>query len=470
MIVGVDVGTSVTKAAAFSDDGSVLAVESVPTRLSHPGPGRVEQDPDEVFESVCAVLGRVVSRAGTPEAVGLTGQGDGVWLLDATGRPTAPAVSWMDGRASGLVDEWMSSGVFSELFRRTGNAPFPGAGAPILAMLQREDPGVLDATVTAAHCKDMVMQRLTGVRATDLSDASNLFTDVFARRRDPALLALAGLSEREDLLPPFDARLPVGELAADVPGLRRGLPVTAGPYDLPASAAGAGVTSVGDGILTVGTTLACQVVVDQLALGSEPAGQTLLLEEGWIRAMPAMVGTAALDWVLGLVGADHGSLGDLLAASTPGAHGVRVLPYLSRAGERAPFAAPGVRGRVDGLELARTGADLVRAFCEGLAFAARHCFDAAGLTGEVAVCGGGTASRPWVQIFADVMDRSLRIARGPEVGARGAALAARHRLGLATDTAAWTHSTEWVEPSGTSYEPQYAHYLTDVAALRTQTP
>lgn len=470
MIVGVDVGTSVTKAVAFGEDGEVLAVEARPTNLDHPGPGRVEQDAGQVFDSVADVLARVCAAAGRdPDAIGLTGQGDGLWLLDDTGAGAAPAVSWMDGRASGLVDSWMADGTFTELFGRTGNAPFPGAGGPILAMLDREDPGRLDRAVTAAHCKDMVMQRLTGVRATDLSDASNLFTDIHARRRDPGLLELTELTHRADLLPPVRDELPAGELTATITGLAPGIPVTAGPYDLPAAVIGAGVTEVGDGLLTVGTTLACQVVVDRLDLGAEPAGQTLLLASGWIRAMPAMVGTAALDWVLGLIGAEHARLDELLAASTPGAGGVRVLPYLSPAGERAPFAAPGVRGRIDGLELGRSGADLVRAFCEGLAFAARHCFDAAGLTGALAVCGGGAASRPWLQIFADVMDRPLRVARGPEVGALGAAVAAGRRLGLGLDEPAWTRSSEWVEPAaGGRYDEAYARYLDEVRALRDQ--
>jgi xylulokinase len=513
VIVGVDVGTSVTKAAAFDEGGEVLAVEARPTRLSHPGPGRVEQDAEEVFASVVDVLGRLRAAVGRdPGAIGVTGQGDGLWLLDGDGVGVAPAVSWMDGRASGLVDEWMRDGRFAELFRRTGNAPFPGAAAPILSVLQRADPVSLDRAATAAKCKDMVVQRLTGIRATDLSDASNLVTDIFTARRDESLLDLLDLSGRAALLPPVHSQLPLGELtaaAARATGLRPGTSVTSGPYDLPACAAGAGVTAPGDGLLIVGTTLACEVIVDRLDLTGEPAGQTLLLSGaasrpgenatqagrsgesaahagrpgesaagagsgggeaasgGWLRAMPAMTGTAALDWVLRLVGAGHERLGDLLAESPPGAHGVRVLPYLSPAGERAPFVAPGVRGRVDGLELARTGADLVRAFCEGLAFAARHCFEAAGLTGDVAVCGGGAASRPWLQIFADVMGRPLRIARGPEVGARGAALAAAGRTGLPLDAGAWTHSTEWVEPGPSpTYDELYSRYLTDVRSLR----
>jgi sugar (pentulose or hexulose) kinase len=468
LIVGVDVGTSVTKAVAFTMDGEVAAVEAHPTALGHPAPGQVEQDAEQVVTSVGNVLaGLGVQR---PRAVGITGQGDGLWPLDAAGSPTAPAVSWMDGRAGEVVDAWMADGTFETLFRRTGNAPFPGAGAPLLAWLDRFRPGVLDRTATAAHCKDMVMQRLTGVRCTDPSDASNLFTDPRTGLRDHTLVDLCDLGHRADLLPPV-ADMPVGELQAAVGGLPAGLPVSAGPYDLPACAVGAGVARPGDGLLIIGTTLACEVQVDRLDLSGEPAGQTLLYggqggAGGWLRAMPAMTGTAALDWVLRLVGARHDELDGLVAQSPPGANGVRFLPYLSPGGERAPFVDPGVRGRLDGLELAKTRADVVRAACEGLAFAAKHCFEAAGLTGEVAVCGGGTGSEAWLQVFADVLGRPLRVARGPEVGARGAALVAARRFGIELDESEWTRSTRCYEP-GRDYEDGYRRYQADVTALRS---
>lgn len=528
MIVGLDVGTSVAKAVAFDEQGETVAVEARPTRLLRPAPERVEQDAGEVVACALEVLAALRSRVGGElRAIGITGQGDGLWLLDADGAPVRPAISWMDGRAGALVSGWFADGTFDALYRRTGNAPFPGAGAPLLAALEREEPATLDRAATAAHCKDVVMQRLTGLRATDLSDASNLFFDPAARERDGELLALLGLEHRAGLLPPLPpgGSLPLGALtagAAAAAGLPAGLPVVAAPYDLPASALGAGVEAVGDGLLIAGTTLACEVVTDRLAHErGEPAGQTLCLADAdadaaagagaratdaiafaeaaraaraaavratdtasgadaaawpaanrrWLRAMPAMTGTAALDWALSLTGETHARLGALLAASPPGAHGVRVLPLLAPAGERAPFVSPDARGRLDGIELGTTSADVVRAFCEGLACAARDCFEAAGLTGAVAVCGGGAASRAWLQLFADLVQRPLRIARGPEVGARGASLAAARALGLDVDPAAWTRSDEWVEPDPAAAEfaaARFARYRQDVADARAR--
>jgi sugar (pentulose or hexulose) kinase len=512
VIVGLDVGTSVTKAAAFDADGRALAVEARPTHLLHPAQGRVEQDIDELCEAALGVLQRLCARLEeTPQAIGVTGQGDGLWLLDADGAPVRHGLSWMDARAGAIVTRWIGDGTFDALYRASGNAPFPGAGAPLLLALAQEEPETLRRAATAARCKDVVVQHLTGVRATDLSDASNLFTDIAARRRDEALLDRTGLSDHARLLPPVTGeQLPRGGLRGEIArqlGLPEGLPVTAGPYDLPACAIGAGVTAPGDGLLIAGTTLACEVIVDRVEPAAEPAGQTLCVPSGaligggadplvgaaaaaptanhanrspaasaaperdplWLRAMPAMTGTAALDWALRMVGAEHGELGDLLLASPPGARGVRVLPYLSSSGERAPFVAPDARGRIDGVELDTTKADVVRAFCEGLAYAARHCFEAAGLTGAVAVAGGGTATRAWLQVFADAIGRPLRIARGPEVGARGAALAAAAQLGIEADPAVWTASEETVEPDAHAAAlaaERYGRYLEDVAAAR----
>jgi xylulokinase/erythritol kinase len=186
------------------------------------------------------------------------------------------------------------------------------------------------------------------------------------------------------------------------------------------------VTAPGDGLLIVGTTLACLVLHDEVVPAGEPAGLTLRAadDRGYLRAMPAMVGTAGLDWVLALVGATHGELDALLATSRPGAGGVGALPYLSPAGERAPFTDPHARGQLTGLSLATTPADLVRAYCEALGYAARHCFEAAGLTGSITICGGGSAGTSLVGLFADILDRPVAVAQEREVTARGAVLAA----------------------------------------------
>ncbi|WP_406202767.1 MULTISPECIES: FGGY family carbohydrate kinase [unclassified Streptomyces] len=467
MYVGIDVGTSTVKAAAFDSAGRELAVGARPVNLALHG-GFVEQDMEEVYAAVVAVLNEVTSHAPEPvELAGLTGQGDGVWLVDADGLPVRPAASWMDGRAHELVDRWLADGTFETVFRRTGGAMFPGSPGPLLAWLDSHEPKALDAAKAALYCKDMVFQRLTGAApTTDVSDASMPFLDPRTRTYDNRVVELLGLTHRRGLLAPVSD--PVATARTRGEGLPPGTRIANGPYDLPACALGAGVTSPGDGLLIVGTCLASLVATTGLDLTGEPAGLYINTDRPghWLRAMPAMVGTAALDWVLSTTGVRHEEVDGLLAETPPGAHGVRVLPYFAPSGERAPFVEPRLRAELTGVSLESTRADLVRATCEGIGYAARHCLEAAGLTGTLAVCGGGTRSPAWMRLLADVLGRPLRVVEG-EVGARGAVLAAAERYGVALDAEAWTRPTAVVEPDG-ERAAYYARAFEDHLARLTE--
>lgn len=469
MYVGIDVGTSTVKAAAFDTTGRELAVAARPVGLALHG-GVVEQDMEEVYGAVVAVLDEVTGRVPEPvELAGLTGQGDGVWLVDAQGRPVRPAASWMDGRAHELVGQWLADGTFETVFRRTGSAMFPGCPGPLLAWLDSHEPKSLDAATTALYCKDMVFQRLTGARATtDVSDASMPFLDPRTRTYDNRVVELLGLTHRRGLLAPVSDPVATAETRGE--GLPAGTRLANGPYDLPSCALGAGVTSPGDGLLIVGTCLASLVATTDLDLTGEPAGLHISTDRPghWLRAMPAMVGTAALDWVLSTTGVPHEEVDALLSDTPPGAHGVRVLPYFAPSGERAPFVEPRLRAELSGVCLESTKGDLIRATCEGIGYAARHCLEAAGLTGSLAVCGGGTRSPAWMRLLADVLGRPLRVVEG-EVGARGAVLAAAERYGVGLDAAAWTKPTAVVEPDAgraAFYTKGYEEHLARLTQAR----
>ena len=405
---------------------------------------------------------------------GSTGQSDGLWLLDAEGRAVRPAVSWLDGRGNGPLQRWMDSGVYEAVFRRNGNALFAGCQAPLMAALAKSEPKALETAATASYVKDGILQRLTGVRATDPSDASLPFLDTRTQQYDPEILRLLGLEAYAHLLAPVDPApgraYPLNAAGAALTGLPVGLPVHAGPFDMPACAIGAGVRKVGDGLITLGTTLACQVMVDSVETGGEPMGMTLCMPtpQRWLRAAPAMVGTASLDWILALVGVKPDGMEALLAESVAGARGVTALPYFAATGERAPFCDVSARGQLAGLTMGTTRADLVMAVCESVAYAARHCMQAAGFAGRVSVCGGGASSRVWCQMIADVLQVPLHIARRPEVGARGTAMATMDVIGMAYDHEAWTRSEAVIEPRSQSehYVDGFAHYLESVEAAR----
>jgi xylulokinase/erythritol kinase len=476
MIIGVDAGTSVVKAVAFAEDGNVLHVAARPTRTLVPAPGYAEQDLEEVIAAVGEVV-REVSAGQTPRLVGITAQGDGLWLLDADGYAVRPPILWSDARAAQVLAEWLQNGVADQGFRLCGSVLFPGAAAPLLAYLQEHEPESLAAATTAGYCKDAILQRLTGARATDVSDASLPFLDPRRREYHEDVFTLYGVEVWRHLLPPVDPNpaplRPLTEEGAALTGLPAGTPIHAGPFDLAATMLGAGVTELGDGLVILGTTLGCAVLVDDPGTDGDPAGMLLCTPEPdrWVRVMPAMVGTPSLEWILGITGLRREDLDAALAQTAPGAGGVVVLPYLAPAGERAPFVDPYARGQAIGLSLESTREDLVRAVCEGIAYAVRDCLEAAGLTpeGRVYLGGGGVRSSGWRQILADVLQRPLLRGRQPEPGARGAALAAIHAAGISVDDAVWTRPEGVVEPRAeyaSLYDAGFAFYRERTQAAR----
>jgi sugar (pentulose or hexulose) kinase len=477
--VGVDVGTTAVKAAVFDEEGAVVRSRSVPAPLLSRGNGWFEYDAAQVANAVRAVVTEVVRP--DPAAIRLiavTGQGDGLWLLDEDGASTHAPVSWLDGRAGGVCREWSDSGTAQKVFARTANACFPGAGAAILAHLDRHQPHVLDRAAVATQCQHAVVEQLSGERGATASAAMLPVLDPVSGGYDDDAVDLLGLGHRKGLLPPVTGDVHVRPLRDDqrrLLGLGAGTVVASGPYDLPAAALGVGLAQVGDGMVILGTTLACQVWRDEVDASGAPVGLTLRRGDGsgWLRAMPAMVGMAGIDWVMRLVGADVRDLDALLRASGPGSNGVRALPYFSPAGERAPFADQGVRAELTGLSLETSPADVVRAVCEALAYVSRQCLEAAGLVGSVSVCGGGAQSAELVQIFADVLARQVTIVPA-EPAARGAVQAAALAVGTGPPAPARAGVIEPCSRRHPGYEDGYADHLERVqrarAAGRTSTP
>ena len=476
MILGIDLGTSMVKAALFAPDGTCIAVASRRSSPRSLGSGRIEQDFEEIVTAVGEVVAEACAGSPAPAVIGITGQSDGLWLLDDQARGVRSAVSWLDDRGNPYLEGWIASGVFDAVFCRNANAIFSGSHAPLMAALMDSDPDALARAHTASYLKDGILQRLTGARVTDASDASLPFLDIQSRDYDPEILRLLGLGSLRRLLAPVmpapGQAFPMNAAGAALTGLPEGVLVHAGPFDLVACPIGAGVREVGDGLIIIGTTLACEVLTDRIDTSADPVGMTLCMPDAgrWIRSMPATVGTATLDWVLELVGATHAQVDSLLAQSRPGANGATALPFFSATGERAPFVEVRARGQLSGLSTATTKSDLVMAVCESVAYAARHCIEAAGLTGRVSVCGGGSNSQTWSQMVADVLQRPLHVARRPEVGARGAAIAAMDVAGIAYDALAWTASEQVIEPrreTAQHYKAGFARYLDTVAAARS---
>jgi len=473
--LAIDIGTSVVKVAAFDQEGKLVADARSDAPVLRPRPGFSEYDPDAVWAAVCAAIEDITGRYGRDvQHISVTGQGDGCWLIADDGSPVGHAILWNDGRAAEIISEWERSGTAEQVYRHNASALFTGAQAAILRWLSDNEPERLGRAASVLFCTGWLTHRLTGVVAADRSDASLPWLDIRARSYSQEILDILDMRWVERLRPPLcDDLSVIGELtsgAADDLGLVPGIPVTHAPFDCVAMALGAGVVCPGDTLVVLGTTLIVESVIAEVDTNGPARGMTLCtgLPDTWLRLFGTFSGTDSINWMTSVLAMGSAAAYlDKAESAPPGAHGLRILPYFSPAGERAPFIDPTARAALVGLSLDHDRADIARAHLEGLTFALRHCVEQMPTASkELVVCGGGAASRFWCALIADVTGVPTRSLPDAELGALGADVAARAALsGTAektlvarNDLDAWSFDPN---PSTRSlYDDAYAQFHT----------
>jgi xylulokinase len=255
MFLGIDIGTSSIKAVLVDDAGAVADQASAALTVSRPHPGWSEQDPTDWWTATNhAVTALDAQCRRQVRAIGLSGQMHGATLIDAADRPLRPAILWNDGRSAAQCAALERAAPASR--KITGNLAMPGFTAPKLLWVQQSEPDVFAATRFVLLPKDYVRLCMTGVKATDLSDAAGtLWLDVAQRAWSDAMLAATGLTQNQ--MPRLHEGPEVtGALRPEVAAAwgMEPVPVAAGGGDNAAGAVGAGVVDEGDALLSLGTS------------------------------------------------------------------------------------------------------------------------------------------------------------------------------------------------------------------------
>ncbi|MFQ5514505.1 MAG: xylulokinase [Myxococcota bacterium] len=436
MELGIDLGTSGVKLVLIDDAQQVIAQESEPLEVQRPRPLWSEQDPEAWWRASCAALERLRSRCARElsavRAIGLSGQMHGATLLDRADRVLRPAILWNDGRS-----EAQCAGLERcepRARELTGNPLLAGFTAPKLLWVAEHEPEIFSQIATVLLPKDYLRLRLSGDRATDLSDASGtLWLDVGRRRWSPEMIAATGLEERQ--LPRlYEGSSATGRVRGEIArawGLSSGVVIAAGAGDQAAGAVGAGVIDPGLAFLSLGTSGVCFVAGDRFAPRPERGVHAFChgLPERWHQMSVILSAASCLAWVARLTGApDEARLISQIETECRRPADAIFLPYLS--GERTPHADPKARGVFFGLHHETTPAELGRAVLEGVAFALVDALAALLAAGaeidRLIVIGGGARSRFWGTILASALQRPLDYVAGGEIGpAFGAARLAR---------------------------------------------
>lgn len=470
IIVGIDAGTSVIKAVAFDLKGRQLAASSVPNRYQTGPLGAVTQSLAQTWsDCVTAMSGlrrHLDGLAARTAAISVTAQGDGTWLVGSGNRAVGDAWLWLDSRAAPTVDRLAHSAANRARFEATGTGLNTCQQGTQMAHMDQLGPELLDRAETALHCKDWLYLNLTGVRATDPSEASFTFGNFRNRAYDDGVIEALGLSGRRHLLPEIidgtETTFPLTADAAAQTGFLAGTPVSLGYVDMVMTALGAGVYGgTGDvACSTVGSTGVHMRAVraGDVHLNDAGTGYVICLPVPGIvtQVQTNMAATLNLDWVLTLAAdamrdfgheVSHHALVERidgwLAASQPGQ--IVYMPYISEAGERGPFVNANARAGFTGLSLNHRYPDVVRAVAEGLGHVMRDCYQAMGkLPAELRLTGGAARSKALRAILSASIKAPVRVSAREEAGAAGAAMMAAVAIGAYPDMNACI--AEWVTP------------------------
>lgn len=470
LIIGIDAGTSVIKAVAFGLRGEQLETSSVRNRYAMGADGSATQSLEQTWaDCVAALKGlalKVEGLARRTAAISVTAQGDGTWLVGSGNRPVADAWLWLDARAAPTVRRLSAGAADRARFEATGTGLNTCQQGSQMAHMDRHAADLLDRTEVALHCKDWLYLNLTGIRATDPSEASFTFGNFRNRRYDDTVIASLGLEHRRHLLPEIIDGTQITHgltaAAASATGLLEGTPVSLGYVDMV-------MTALGAGVRTGGLNAACSTIgstgvhtqakpVDAVALNAEGTGYVICLPIPGIvtQVQTNMSATLNIDWVLGLAGelltefgvaASHADLvariDGWMAAAQPGA--VLYHPYISEAGERGPFVNADARAGFVGLSMRHRFPDLLRAVIEGLGMATRDCYSAMGeMPSELRLTGGAARSRALRSQLSAAVRAPVRISAREEAGAAGAAMMAAVAIGAYDGMDACI--ADWVTP------------------------
>lgn len=452
-LIGIDIGTSATKTVLFDETGAVLASASREYPLSQPENGWAEQQPEDWRDAVLETLAEVVRASAVSKddikGIGLSGQMHGLVMLDEAGEVIRPSIIWCDQRTEAEVADMLRIMPRERWIEITANPPLTGWTAAKILWVRKHEPENYARCRHILLPKDYIRYVLTGVFASEVSDASGMqLMNVAGRCWSDEVL------EKLDINPDYLGKLYescevtgtlLPEVAARV-GLCAETVVVGGAGDNAAAAVGTGVVKDGAAFTTIGTSGV--VFAHSSKVSIDPKGRVhtccCAVPNAWHIMGVTQGAGLSLKWFrdqfcrdLVREAAERGIdpydlVNEEAASIAVGSERLLYLPYLM--GERTPHLDPNARGVFFGLSAMHTRAHLLRAVMEGVAYSLADCNDILQEMGvqvdEMMACGGGGKSPLWRQMLADLYGCTVKTIRQTEGPALGAAILAGVGCGI----------------------------------------
>lgn len=475
LYIGIDLGTSAVKLLLMDEAGQIKKVVSREYPLEFPKPGWSQQKPEDWKEAVFSGIGELLQGLDGSQVAGIGagGQMHGLVVLDENDQVIRPAILWNDGRTAEQVAYLNGQIGMKELSRLTANIAFAGFTAPKLLWMRENEPENFARIRKIMLPKDYINYILTGVHATDYSDASGmLLLDVEHKCWSAEMLSVCGV--REDQMPRlYESYETVGTVKPEVAnelGIPASCRVCAGAGDNAAAAVGTGVVGRGGCNISLGTSGTVFISSDTFRVDENNALHAFAHADGGYHLMGCMLCAASCNkWLMeDIYHTDRYSEEQAaIAGDKLGENHVFFLPYLM--GERSPINDTNARGTFIGLTMDTSRADMTQAVLEGVAFAIRDSFEVVKKLGidvkASKLCGGGAKSPLWKRILANVLNMDLEMVaseQGPGMGGAMLAMVACGEYKTVADACgALVHVVDTVHPDpilAAKYEEKYQQF------------
>ena len=481
--IGVDLGTSAVKLLLMNGEGEILKIVSREYPVSFPKSGWSEQSPEDWFtQTVDGIKELAAVVDGEVAGISVAGQMHGLVTLDSDDKVIRKAILWNDGRSQ-VNSDWLNTEITThKLTEYTGNISYAGFTAPKLLWMKENEPELFAKIKKIMLPKDYITYMLTGVCATDPSDASGtLYYDVKNRCWSKEMCEI--LSITEDQLPTvYESYEKVGEVKEEIKsllGIKGSCIVAAGAGDNAGAAIGMGITGEGTCNISLGTSGTVFISSENFSEDFDNHLHSFAHADGAYHVMGCILSAASCNkwWMEEILDTkDYNGESGKITDDKLGQNRVFFLPYLM--GERSPINDTAARSVFYGMSMDNTRADMTQAVYEGVSFALRDCLESAKAMGinvtESCVCGGGSKSKIWLKILSNILGIKLMQTENTEGPSFGAAILAAVAAGEYTDVRSACDKlikiTEQVEPDAeltALYEKRYEEYSKIYPALKS---
>lgn len=437
--IGVDIGTTSTKALAFAENGACLAQHSEDYPMLHPEPGFSEQDPLAIWAAVVQCLNTVYKKCPDSQLQGVAFSAamHSLLLTDDKGKPLSNLIIWADNRAARIAETLRETEQGKALFEQSGTPVHAMTPLSKLLWFRQHQPDLLKRASCIHDIKSFVFNKLFAKKRIDYSIASasgmmNLRQKIWEPSTlewleiDPAQLPQLVSPEHTEYFDP--AVCPEVEMPA-------GTPFVLGASDGCLANLGTGALDPGDLAVTIGTSGAIRACIESPRTDPQMRVFCYYLDGNhYITGGGTNSGGVVLQWLKEQVLHDDQNFEDFLDTAKkvpPGADGLLFLPYLL--GERAPIWDASARGAFVGLAIEHRREHMIRAAMEGVLL---HLHTIGSILAEQTplrriVAGGGFAKSPlWLQMLADVFQLPVEAPAMVESSALGAVMLGRKALNL----------------------------------------